>query len=109
MASQGTSLAARLRRLLRQDSMIVAPGAYDCIGAKVTEQVGFPAVYMTSAKTTAMLGYRDYGLISMNEMADDTGRIAAAGKVPVIADADTGDGNEFNSPAPRWKRRRDVI
>jgi len=90
------SAAARLRRLLRQDGMIVAPGAYDCIGAKVIEQAGFPAVYMTGAGTAATMGYPDYGLITMSEMAENAGRIAAAVKVPVIADADTGYGNELN-------------
>jgi 2-methylisocitrate lyase-like PEP mutase family enzyme len=95
MALDG-SAAARLRRLLRQDGMVVAPGAYDCIGAKVIEQAGFTAVYMTGAGTAATLGYPDYGLITMSEMADNAGRIAAAVKVPVIADADTGYGNELN-------------
>src|SRR5215469_5336871 len=93
---QQTSAPARLRALLKQDGMIVAPGAYDCIGARVIEQAGFPAVYMTGAGTAATLGYPDYGLVTMSEMADNAGRLAAAVTVPVIADADTGYGNELN-------------
>ena len=93
---QQTSAPARLRALLQQDGMIVAPGAYDCISARVIAQAGFSAVYMTGAGTAAMLGYPDFGLVTMSEMAENAGRIAAAVNVPVIADADTGYGNELN-------------
>jgi len=88
--------AMKLRALLRQDEMIVAPAAYDCIGARAIEDAGFPLVYMTGSGTAAMLGYPDYGLVTMSEMAENAGRLAAAVKVPVIADADTGYGNELN-------------
>ena len=88
--------AARLRALLHRDEMLVAPAAYDCIGARAIEDAGFPLVYMTGSGTAAMLGYPDYGLVTMSEMAENAGRIAAAVKAPVIADADTGYGNELN-------------
>src|SRR2546428_4951228 len=96
MAVQTLSAAARLRRLLAQNGLLIAPGAYDCISARTIEQAGFSAVYMTGAGTAATLGYPDYGLLTMSEMADNAGRLAAAVKVPVIADADTGYGNELN-------------
>ena len=95
MASE-TNNAARLRALLRRDEMVVAPAAYDCIGARAIEDAGFPLVYMTGSGTAASLGYPDYGLVTMTEMAENAGRIAAAVKAPVIADADTGYGNELN-------------
>jgi 2-methylisocitrate lyase-like PEP mutase family enzyme len=88
--------ASRLRGLLNRDGMVVAPGAYDCITAKLIEQAGFAAVYMTGAGTAATLGYPDFGLVTMSEMAANAGRIAATVGVPVIADADTGYGNELN-------------
>jgi 2-methylisocitrate lyase-like PEP mutase family enzyme len=91
------SRASKLRAMLKQDGMIVAPGAYDCITARTIAQAGFSAVYMTGAGTAATLGYPDYGIITMSEMADNAGRIAAAVDVPVIADADTGYGNELNT------------
>jgi 2-methylisocitrate lyase-like PEP mutase family enzyme len=75
----------------------VAPGAYDCITARTIAQAGFAAVYMTGAGTAATLGYPDYGLVTMSEMADNAGRLASAVDVPVIADADTGYGNELNA------------
>jgi 2-methylisocitrate lyase-like PEP mutase family enzyme len=90
------SKAGELRELLRQDGMVTAPGAYDCITARMIEQAGFSAVYMTGAGTAAALGYPDYGLVTMSEMVENAGRIAAAVRTPVIADADTGYGNEMN-------------
>jgi 2-methylisocitrate lyase-like PEP mutase family enzyme len=89
--------AARLRQLLCRDEMLLAPGAYDCITARTIAQAGFDAVYMTGAGTAATLGYPDYGLITMSEMAENAGRLAAAVDLPVIADADTGYGNELNA------------
>lgn len=89
-------IRAVFRGRLRANGMITAPGAYDCITARLVEQAGFPAVYMTGAGTAATLGYPDYGLVTMSEMADNAGRLAAATTLPVIADADTGYGNELN-------------
>jgi 2-methylisocitrate lyase-like PEP mutase family enzyme len=91
------SKASQFREQLKRDSMVIAPGAYDCITARTIGQAGFSAVYMTGAGTAATLGYPDYGLVTMSEMADNAGRIASSVDVPVIADADTGYGNELNA------------
>jgi 2-methylisocitrate lyase-like PEP mutase family enzyme len=91
------SRGRQFRDLLRRGGLTIAPGAYDCITARSIVQAGFGAVYMTGAGTAATLGYPDYGLVTMSEMADNAGRIAAAVDVPVIADADTGYGNELNA------------
>src|SRR5271168_5310375 len=90
------SQASRFRELLHRDGMVVAPGAYDCITAKLIAQAGFPAVYMTGAGTAASFGYPDFGLVTMTEMVANAARIVRAVDVPVIADADTGYGNELN-------------
>lgn len=90
------SKGAALRELMARQGLVVAPGAYDGITAKLIEQAGFSAVYMTGAGTAAALGFPDYGLVTMSEMAENAGRIAAAVACPVIADADTGYGNELN-------------
>ena len=101
--------ARRLRALLARPQMLIAPGAYDCITARMIEQAGFDSVYMTGAGTAATLGFPDYGLTTMTEMAGNAGRIADAVKVPVIADADTGFGNELNvTRAVREYERRGV-
>lgn len=86
----------QLRNLLQSRRLIVAPGAFDCLTAKLIEQAGFPAVYMTGGGTSASLGYPDYGLLTMTEMVANAGRISGSVEVPVIADCDTGYGNEIN-------------
>ncbi len=88
--------ARKLRELLARPELVLAPGAYDCITARAIARSGFPACYMTGAGTAATLGYPDYGLVTMSEMADNAGRIAATIDLPLIADADTGYGNELN-------------
>ena len=76
--------------------MVVAPGCYDAMTAKLIERAGFRACYMTGAGTAAAHGLPDYGLLTMSEMVANAARIAAAVDMPVIADADTGFGNELN-------------
>jgi 2,3-dimethylmalate lyase len=89
--------AARLRDLLDSGETILAPGAFDPLAARLVEEAGFPAVYMTGFGTSAaLLGRPDVGLLTMTEMADSAGRIAACVDIPVIADADTGYGNPLN-------------
>jgi 2,3-dimethylmalate lyase len=88
---------ARLRELLNSGQTIVAPGAFDPLAARLVEEAGFAAVYMTGFGTSAaLLGRPDVGLLTMTEMADSAGRIAACVDIPLIADADTGYGNPLN-------------
>ncbi len=95
--ARGTGGAARLRELLASGQTIVAPGAFDPLAARLVEEAGFPAVYMTGFGTSAaLLGRPDVGLLTMTEMAGNAGRIAACVDIPVIADADTGYGNPLN-------------
>jgi 2-methylisocitrate lyase-like PEP mutase family enzyme len=88
--------ATGLRALLRGEAMVIAPGAYDGLTAKLVAQAGFPAVYMTGAGTSVSHGYPDFGLLTMSEMVENAARIVRSVDVPVIADADTGYGNELN-------------
>jgi 2-methylisocitrate lyase-like PEP mutase family enzyme len=85
-----------LRDLLARDGLLVAPGAYDGIGARLVEQAGFPIVYMTGAGTAAALGFPDYGLVTLTEMAANAAVLARTVSIPVLADADTGYGNQLN-------------
>jgi 2-methylisocitrate lyase-like PEP mutase family enzyme len=88
--------AAKLRDLLKAGKLVTAPGCYDGITARAIERAGFPALYMTGAGTAATNGFPDYGLVTMTEMVANAGRITAIANVPLIADADTGYGNELN-------------
>src|SRR6201995_4630077 len=86
----------KLRDALNRPGMVVAPGAYDGLTARLVAQAGFPAVYMTGAGTSVAHGYPDFGLLTATEMVANAGRMVRAVDVPVIADADTGYGNELN-------------
>lgn len=89
--------AATLRRLLRDPAIVIAPGAFDGLTAKLVQQAGFPAVYMTGAGTSVAHGYPDFGLLTMTEMVENARRLVRSAGIPVIADADTGYGNELNA------------
>ncbi len=87
---------ARLRHLLAADELVVAPGVFDGITARLVHQAGFPVGYMTGAGTSLSLGYPDYGLVTMTEMTANAAIITRTVDMPVVADADTGYGNELN-------------
>jgi 2,3-dimethylmalate lyase len=88
---------ATLRERMDTGEMVLAPGCYDALGARLIEDAGFPAVYMTGFGSSASrLGRPDIGLMSLPEMVDNARRIAQAVDLPVIADADTGYGNSLN-------------
>ncbi len=76
---------------------LVLPGCYDALGARLVEQAGFDAAYMTGFGTTAsLIGRPDVGLLGLTEMVDNARRITSAVDVPLVADADTGYGNHIN-------------
>jgi len=86
-----------LRTLVEKKQGLVVPGAYDGISARLVQQAGFPAVYMTGYGTAASrLGLPDLGFAGLAEMADHARNIAAVVDIPLIADADTGYGNALN-------------
>jgi len=88
----------RLHELLAGPDLLVAPGAYDALSARLIAQAGFSAVYMTGFGTAAsVLGQPDVGLLTMSEMVSHASALAAVvGDLPLIADADTGYGNPIN-------------
>jgi 2-methylisocitrate lyase-like PEP mutase family enzyme len=89
--------AHRFREMLSASDLIQAPGAYDCLSARLIEAAGFPVVYMTGfGVSAAHLGKPDVGLLGMSEMVDNARRMVDTVTVPVIADADTGYGNPVN-------------
>jgi 2-methylisocitrate lyase-like PEP mutase family enzyme len=89
---------ARLRELLSRPGIVLAPGCYDGISARLIERAGFEVAYMTGFGSAAsVLGMPDTGLISFAEMATHAGNLAAAIGIPLIADADTGYGNAVNT------------
>lgn len=91
-----TTAGAQLRQQLAAPSLLIVPGAYDGIGARLIEQAGFHAAYMTGAGTSAARGFPDFGLLTMSEMVENAAVMARTISIPLIADADTGYGNELN-------------
>jgi len=92
-----TDRRATLRALVSKKQGLVVPGAYDGISARLVQDAGFPAVYMTGYGTAASrLGLPDLGFAGLGEMADHARNLAAVLDVPLIADADTGYGNALN-------------
>ena len=77
--------------------MVLAPGCFDALGARLVQQAGFAAAYMTGFGSAASwLGRPDVGLMALPEMVGNARRIVEAVEIPVIADADTGYGNAIN-------------
>ncbi len=86
-----------LREMLNKRGKIMAPGAYDAWSAKLIENAGFPAVYMTGYGVSAsVLGKPDIGLITFSEMVAAAKNIVTSVNIPVIADADNGYGGTLN-------------
>jgi 2-methylisocitrate lyase-like PEP mutase family enzyme len=87
----------RLRARLTSGPILLAPGIYDAYGARLAEQAGFEAAYLTGNGVSAsLLGRPDVGLVDLTLLAAHAGRVAAATRLPVICDADTGYGNAVN-------------
>lgn len=95
--TNGISGAAKLRERLKDPRIIVAPGAYDCLSARIIEQCGFEAAFMTGYGASAsILGQPDYGLMTMNEMANVCANMNYFLNIPLIGDIDTGYGSPLN-------------
>ena len=86
----------RLRQLIAGTDVVVAPGVYDALGARLVALAGFSAVYATGGGIARSMGYPDLGLLSPREIVDRLANIVEHAAVPVIADADTGYGNALN-------------
>ncbi|AFU58723.1 isocitrate lyase /carboxyphosphonoenolpyruvate phosphonomutase [Candidatus Nitrososphaera gargensis Ga9.2] len=92
---------ARLLSLKEQledkNRIIILPGVFDALSARIAEQVGFDAMFQTGyGSSAALLGMPDFGFLNAGETVDNARRIIRAVSVPVLVDADTGYGNPLN-------------
>jgi 2,3-dimethylmalate lyase len=103
---QKTKVKASLREQIEDNkNIIVLPGVFDALSARIAEQVGFDAMFQTGyGSAAALLGMPDYGLLNAGETIDNARRIVQAVNVPVLVDADTGYGNPLNV----WRLVRDL-
>ncbi|MCR6476465.1 isocitrate lyase/PEP mutase family protein [Variovorax sp. ZS18.2.2] len=91
------STRKQLKSLAEARRGLIVPGAFNALSAKVVEDLGFKAIYITGAGVTNMwFGMPDQGFMGLAEIADHTARIRDAVSVPLIVDADTGFGNALN-------------
>ena len=87
----------KLKELLSQSGMLVAPGAHDVMSARLVEAEGFQAVYVGGFATSAsMLGIPDHSLITMTELLTQARNVAAAVNIPIISDIDDGGGSPLS-------------
>ena len=86
-----------LKALAHARRGVLVPGAFNALSAKVIEDLGFEAIYVTGAGVTNMwFGMPDQGFMGLAEIADHTARIRDAVELPLLVDADTGFGNALN-------------
>jgi 2-methylisocitrate lyase-like PEP mutase family enzyme len=86
-----------VKRYLEEKGMLVMPGVYDALSAKIAARAGFEVIFITGYSLSAtLLGEPDFGLLTQSEMLSAARRICAVVETPVIVDADTGYGNAIN-------------
>ena len=84
------------KQLLQRNQLLVAPGCFDGLSARLVEEAGFEAAYLSGGAVARSMGLPDIGLVTMSEVIERAAQVVAAVKIPVIADADTGYGNAIN-------------
>jgi 2-methylisocitrate lyase-like PEP mutase family enzyme len=85
-----------LKQLLKRNKLLVAPGCFDGLSARLVQEAGFEAAYLSGGAVARSMGIPDIGLVTMSETIERTAQVVAAIAIPVIADADTGYGNAVN-------------
>jgi len=84
------------KQFLKRDKLLVAPGCFDGLSARLVEEAGFEAAYFSGGAVARSMGLPDIGLVTMSEVIERAAQVVSAVKIPVIADADTGYGNAIN-------------
>lgn len=88
----------RLRQLVAARNGLLVPGAANALGARLIEDAGFEAVYVTGAGlANSQLGMPDLGLLTVTELCETTARISDVCSLPTLVDIDTGFGNAVNT------------
>ena len=92
-----THLGTRLRQMLNARQGLLVPGAANALAARVIEELGFEAVYLSGAGlTNTFYGMPDLGFVHLGDLAQHTAAMRDAVALPIIVDADTGFGNALN-------------
>ena len=84
------------KQLLQRDRLLVAPGCFDGLSARLIQEAGFEAAYLSGGAVARSMGIPDIGLVTLSEVIDRAAQVASVVNIPIIADADTGYGNAIN-------------
>lgn len=90
------NLRKTLKEYLHRDKLLIAPGCFDGLSARLVEQAGFEAAYLSGGAVARSMGIPDIGLVTMSETIERAAQVVSAVRLPIIADADTGYGNAVN-------------
>jgi 2-methylisocitrate lyase-like PEP mutase family enzyme len=85
-----------LKQRLKSNKILVAPGCFDGLSARLVQEAGFEAAYLSGGAVARSMGIPDIGLVTMSETVERAAQVVSAITIPVIADADTGYGNAVN-------------
>ncbi len=85
-----------LKQLLKRNKLLVAPGCFDGLSARLVQEAGFEAAYLSGGAVARSMGIPDIGLVTMSESIERAVQVVSTIKIPIIADADTGYGNAVN-------------
>lgn len=90
--------AKELRRVLSENKFLTLPGVYDCLSARIAEEAGFSALFLSGgALAYSVLGRPDFGFLSLAEFGTAIQHIVSSCNVPLLADADNGFGNAIQA------------
>jgi 2-methylisocitrate lyase-like PEP mutase family enzyme len=84
------------KQFLKRGKLLVAPGCFDGLSARLVQEAGFEAAYLSGGAVARSMGLPDIGLVTMSEVIERAAQVVSAVKIPIIADADTGYGNAIN-------------
>jgi 2-methylisocitrate lyase-like PEP mutase family enzyme len=85
-----------LKQLLTRNRLLVAPGCFDGLSARLVQEAGFEAAYLSGGAVARSMGIPDIGLVTMSESIERAAQVVSVINIPIIADADTGYGNAVN-------------
>lgn len=90
-------MTTQLRKMLKEDGVIITPGMHDALSARIAEKVGFRCLYLGSSATcSSMLGITDVGFVTQSEMLRATRNICSVVNIPVVSDGENGFGSAMN-------------
>jgi 2-methylisocitrate lyase-like PEP mutase family enzyme len=84
------------RAFLQRNKLLIAPGCFDGLSARLVQEAGFEALYLSGGALARSMGIPDIGLVTMSEVIERACQVSSVVTIPVIADADTGYGNAVN-------------